>query len=66
MKRRDSTTSQFKGVYWDKRREKWTAQCKRKYIGHFATEEAAALAGPSPRPPLTSTSAVLVSELFCV
>ena len=37
-------TSQFKGVFWDKSRGKWSAQCKKKRLGFHATEEAAALA----------------------
>jgi len=42
---RDATsTSQFKGVCWDKRRGKWKAKCKGKTLGYHATEEAAARA----------------------
>jgi len=35
-------SSQFKGVTWDKRKQKWKAQCQKKYHGLHATEEDAA------------------------
>ena len=41
---REPTSSQFKGVFWDKRVEKWKAACKGTYLGRHATEEAAAQA----------------------
>jgi hypothetical protein len=46
VKRRDSTsTSQFKGVSWDKSQGgRWAAICKGKRLGYHATEEAAAQA----------------------
>jgi len=46
VKHREGTSSQFKGVWWDKRRGKWRAraECTLKYLGHHATEEAAAQA----------------------
>ena len=44
VQRREGTTSQCKGVSWDKSRLKWAAQCKGKHLGHHATEEAAAQA----------------------
>jgi len=41
-------SSQFKGVTWNKRNNKWVAQCKKKHmgrhLGYHATEEEAALA----------------------
>ena len=43
VKRLDRT-SQIKGVSWDKKRGKWKAGCKGAYLGHHATEEAAAQA----------------------
>ena len=42
--RREGTSSQFQGVGWDKKRGKWRAECKKKLLGHHATEEAAARA----------------------
>ena len=41
---RDGTSSQFKGVTWNKSAGKWTAQCKGTHLGYHATEEAAARA----------------------
>ena len=47
-KPRKSKTSKYKGVYWDKVRNKWAARIginrKQKYIGRFDIEEEAALA----------------------
>ncbi len=37
-------TSKYKGVYWDKARNKWTARFSRKFLGRFETELDAALA----------------------
>jgi hypothetical protein len=37
-------SSQFKGVIWDKRNQKWNAKCQRKYLGLHAEEEDAARA----------------------
>jgi len=37
-------TSKYKGVYFDKRRNKWISQCKRKHCGSFNTEIDAAAA----------------------
>jgi len=37
-------TSQSEGVYWNKRRGNWRAECKGKNVGVHATEEAAARA----------------------
>ena len=34
--------SRFKGVNWEKRRNKWRAQLRRKDLGYFADEEDAA------------------------
>jgi hypothetical protein len=46
MKKRENTTSQFKGVSFHKRDNKWLAQChlngKQKYIGLYDTEIEAA------------------------
>ena len=43
-----NTTSQFKGVYWDKQHKKWRARIhvkeKRKHLGRFTNEKEAALA----------------------
>ena len=39
-----ASTSQFKGVSWEKRRGKWMAKFKRNHLGCHATEEAAARA----------------------
>jgi len=48
VRRRDtSSTSQFKGVTWDKSCCKWRAICKGKSLGYHATEEAAAQAHDS-------------------
>jgi hypothetical protein len=45
VKRRDaSCASQFRGVSWDKHRNKWQAECKRKYLGLHTMEEDAAKA----------------------
>jgi len=41
---RQASTSQFKGVSWDKFSGKWAAQCKEKRLGRHATEEGAARA----------------------
>jgi hypothetical protein len=41
----DRTSSQFKGVTWNKARGKWRADCKSKFLGYHATEEDAAQAG---------------------
>ena len=38
------STSQFKGVSWNKHNIKWKAMSKGKYLGHHATEEEAARA----------------------
>jgi len=43
VKRLDRT-SQFKGVWWDKREGKWRATCKGISLGYHTTEEAAAQA----------------------
>jgi hypothetical protein len=37
-------SSRFEGVFWKKASNKWVAQCKRKHLGHHASEEAAARA----------------------
>lgn len=46
--RKRKGTSKFKGVDWDKRRNKWRAQIctdlKNKFLGYFSTEHAAAIA----------------------
>jgi len=39
-----ASSSQFKGVSWDKERNKWRAQCKGKFLGLHTTEEDAARA----------------------
>ena len=44
MEHRESDTSQFMGVCWNKSRNKWKPQCSRTYLGYHATEKAAALA----------------------
>jgi len=41
---REGTSSQFKGVSWNKSLGKWEATCKKNYLGHHATEEDAARA----------------------
>lgn len=45
-KPRHGVTSRFKGVHWDKSRNKWTAQIcdigRREFLGRFDSEEAAA------------------------
>jgi len=38
------STSQFKGVHWDKHKNKWRAKCKETKLGYHATEEEAARA----------------------
>lgn len=50
-RRKSPATSRYKGVYWDKSRNKWTAQIVKfegagrlRYLGRFATEEEAARA----------------------
>jgi hypothetical protein len=43
-KRRESSTSQFKGVSWDKSMLKWRAECRGARLGCHATEEEAARA----------------------
>jgi len=42
--REATNTSQFMGVIWNKGMNKWQAHCKGKYLGLYATEEAAAQA----------------------
>jgi hypothetical protein len=37
-------TSKFTGVYWDKIKHKWRAECTGKYLGYHATEDDAARA----------------------
>jgi hypothetical protein len=54
-RRRDGTSSQFKGVIWVKRSGKWRAECSGTYLGCHATEEAAAQAGADTRPLFSST-----------
>jgi len=44
VKHREPSTSQFTGVFWDKSKNKWQANCKGKYLGRHITEEAAARA----------------------
>ena len=44
VRRRDTTSSRFKGVFWDKSRGKWGATYKEEALGHHVTEAAAALA----------------------
>lgn len=39
-----SCTSKYKGVYWDKSRNKWTARVRRIFLGRFDKEKDAALA----------------------
>lgn len=45
---RENSSSKYKGVWWNKEKKKWTAETrinnKKKHIGHFETEEEAALA----------------------
>ena len=48
-------TSRFKGVFWDKHRGKWKAQCKGSNLGCHAAEEAAAQAGASTPSQLSSS-----------
>ena len=43
-KRREGTSSAFKGVSWNKCRGQWQAYCKKKRLGCYATEGAAARA----------------------
>ena len=43
-KNKGKTTSEFKGVYWHKRRDKWCAYIRGKHIGSFDSEYSAALA----------------------
>ena len=44
VQHRGARTSEFKGVHLDKRSGKWRAMCKRKSLGAYATQEAAARA----------------------
>jgi hypothetical protein len=44
VKRREGSSSQFKGVSWNKRRGKWAANCNQKHLGYHTTEAAAARA----------------------
>jgi len=44
VKLREASTSQFTGVSWKQRSNKWAAKCKGKYLGLHTTEEAAARA----------------------
>jgi len=44
VQHRGARTSEFKGAHLDKRSGKWRAMCKRKSLGAYATEEAAARA----------------------
>ena len=44
VERREVISSQFKGVYWDKKSNKWRAKHKRNYLGCHTTEEAEARA----------------------
>jgi hypothetical protein len=37
-------TSKYKGVYWDKSRNKWSARFSRKFLGRFDNEKEAARA----------------------
>jgi hypothetical protein len=39
-----ASSSQFKGITWDKTSKKWKAQCNRTHLGNHATEEHAARA----------------------
>jgi len=39
-----ASSSRFKGVSWNKDRNKWQARCKGTHLGHFTTEESAARA----------------------
>lgn len=41
---RSIMSSQFKGVYWDKSRQKWRACIDSKHLGRFSSEVEAALA----------------------
>ena len=47
-RKRKGTSSRFKGVYWDKRSEKWSARCNKngkcKWLGYFISEEEASIA----------------------
>jgi len=47
VSQRKATSSEFKGVCWDKGvgGGSWKAVYKKKFLGHHATEEAAAQAG---------------------
>jgi len=55
VKHVEGTSSQFKGVSWNKGTGKWTAKCKETRLGYHATEEAAARAGAYTRPLVSST-----------
>ena len=44
VEHREASTSQFKGVHWNKQASKWKAQYKGKHLGCHATEEDAACA----------------------
>jgi hypothetical protein len=39
-----NNSSGFRGVYWNKRRQKWRAHIQREHLGFFATKEDAAAA----------------------
>ena len=43
-KKKGRGTSRFLGVFWEERSQKWRVECKKKYLGHFDTEDEAAQA----------------------
>ena len=44
QKQRKDTSSIYKGVYWDKTRNKWVLRLNHKFIGRFESERHAAMA----------------------
>lgn len=43
-KHRENTSSRFKGVYWEAKRQKWVARIDSRYIGRYGDETEAAKA----------------------
>lgn len=41
---RYNTTSKYRGVWWNKGKNRWSVQVHRKHVGHFKTEDEAGLA----------------------
>lgn len=39
-----NTSSKYRGVWWNKEKNKWSVQVNRKHVGHFKTEDEAGLA----------------------